>query len=46
MSSLGRKLKRDKLKDSKKEMSKKIGLFNKIPDHYFIVLTAGIWQRN
>lgn len=33
MSSLGRKLKRDKLKDAKKELTKKVGLFNKIPDH-------------
>ena len=33
MSSLSKKIRREKEKEAKKELQKKVGLFNKLPDH-------------
>ena len=36
MSSLRKKIKRDKEKEAKKELQKKVGLFNKLSDHCLV----------
>jgi hypothetical protein len=36
MSSLRKKIKRDKEKEAKKELQKKVGLFNKLTDHCLV----------
>jgi len=33
LSSLSKKIRREKEKEAKKELQKKVGLFNKLPDH-------------
>ena len=36
MSSIGKKIKRNKVKEAKKELQRKVGLFNKLDDHCLV----------